>query len=209
MKPFLAGNAFSCRSAAISPYRTADSCAAIEQEGGCLGIRPRTRMTQAEHRNIRREEFVWALGSFCALNRIPFAPDLVLKEFPPPYTPETLVQAVRALGFKVREMACQAAALPKLKFPCLVLMQGEAEATPANAAANDELATEAAGETDQAPTPLAKRLAIVFEAGAERIVYFEGNSNSPKNATPAEFAALYDGNRDGVTANDARWLLAA
>lgn len=143
-----------------------------------------TGMDEQPNRNIGREEFIWALGSFCALNRIPFAPDLVLKEFAPPYTAQSLVQAVRALGFKIRETACQAAALPKLKLPCLALMRGEAETV--RAAANDE----AVGVETTAP---AQRLAIVFEASAERVVYFEGNSNTPKNSTLAEFAALYGG----------------
>ncbi len=150
---------------------------------------------------IRRDEFVWALGSFCALNRIPFAPELVLKEFPPPYTTDSVVQAVRTLGFKIREMACDAPSLVKLKFPCLALLR-EVPAPTENSTEDDvepttSEQTEAAEEKTAAPEC---RLAIVFEASAERIVYFEGNSNTPKSATPAEFAALYAGTA---------WLIAA
>lgn len=145
---------------------------------------------------IRRDEFVWALGSFCALNRIPFAPELVLKEFPPPYTTDSVVQAVRALSFKIREMACNVSTLAKLQFPCLALLRhtlGAAESPATNAgepAATGQTALDAMGEASPLPE---HRLAIVFEANAERIVYFEGNSNTPQSATPEEFSALYAG----------------
>ena len=32
---------------------------------------------------VLRDDFVWALGSVCALNRIPFDAELLLKQFPP------------------------------------------------------------------------------------------------------------------------------
>ncbi|MFP5409005.1 MAG: hypothetical protein ACLGGY_06970, partial [Gammaproteobacteria bacterium] len=42
-------------------------------------------------------DFVWALGSLCALNKIPFEAELLLKQFPPPCTTDTLIHAARAL----------------------------------------------------------------------------------------------------------------
>jgi len=160
-------------------------------------------MVLAGNRKIRRDEFVWALGSFCALSRIPFAPDLILKEFPPPYSTDSLIQAARSLGFKIRDLACDAASLAQLKLPCLVLMRAsqQSDETPEGAASSVDAPEDASvQESDAAGSAGQFRLAIVFEVGAERVVYFEGNSNTPKNVTPAEFAADYAG---------FAWLIAA
>jgi hypothetical protein len=82
----------------------------------------------------------------------------VLKEFPPPYTKDSVVQATRALGFKIREMACDVPMLVKLKFPCLALLREAPASTESSIAASEQAAAEAAGEAPEC------RLAIVFEA---------------------------------------------
>lgn len=46
-------------------------------------------------------DFVWSLGSFCALRRIPFDSQLLLRQFPPPHGEEALIRAARALGFRI------------------------------------------------------------------------------------------------------------
>lgn len=145
------------------------------------------RTSDVLNSRISRDELVWALGSFCALNRIPFAAELVLKEFPPPYTKDSVVQATRALGFKIREIACDVPMLVKLKFPCLALLREAPASTESSIAASEQAAAEAAGEAPEC------RLAIVFEANAGRIVYFEGGSNTPRGVTPAEFSVLFAG----------------
>ncbi|MFZ5463005.1 MAG: hypothetical protein ACOZB1_05620, partial [Pseudomonadota bacterium] len=45
-------------------------------------------------------DLVWALGSFCALNRQPLDGGLLVKQFPPPHGADTLIHAARALGFR-------------------------------------------------------------------------------------------------------------
>lgn len=42
-------------------------------------------------------DFLWAVGSLCNLRRKPFDPALVQREFPPPHTALTIVEALRAL----------------------------------------------------------------------------------------------------------------
>ena len=34
---------------------------------------------------VLTDGFIWALASLCRLHRVPFDPELVLKQFPPPY----------------------------------------------------------------------------------------------------------------------------
>ncbi len=67
-------------------------------------------------------DVVWAMGSFCALNRKPFDAELLAKQFPPPYTSDSFIHAARALGFRIKRRDCDSAALGKLNLPCLVVL---------------------------------------------------------------------------------------
>ena len=51
------------------------------------------------------EDVVWAMGSFCALNRTPFDSALLIQQFPPPHERHDLIAAVRALGLDAVEVA--------------------------------------------------------------------------------------------------------
>lgn len=74
---------------------------------------------------------VWALGSLYALNRIPFDAELLLKQFPPPYSSDTLIHASRTLGFRIKLKFREAADLGEVAVPCLALLapdpNGQAE----------------------------------------------------------------------------------
>lgn len=134
------------------------------------------------HTRLEGPALLWALGSFCALNRIPFDPDLLRRRFPPPYTAATLIQAARALGFKIRGKTCTADKITAQHLPCLAVVHSAAESQA------DLTETEQPGDT-----PPAVDLAIVSEATAERIVIFMAGSNTPEVITPAEFATRFAG----------------
>jgi subfamily B ATP-binding cassette protein HlyB/CyaB len=68
------------------------------------------------------EDIVWAMGSFCALNRKPFDAGLLIKQFPPPYTSDSFIHAARALGFRIKRRDCDSDALFALNFPCLAVL---------------------------------------------------------------------------------------
>lgn len=68
------------------------------------------------------EDIMWAMGSFCALNRKPFDAELLVKQFPPPYTSDSLIHAARALGFRIKRRDCDSAVLVSLNMPCLVVL---------------------------------------------------------------------------------------
>ena len=51
--------------------------------------------------SLGRESYVWAVGSLCALHRIPFNADLILRRFTQPYDIASLEQAAFAYDFKV------------------------------------------------------------------------------------------------------------
>jgi len=131
------------------------------------------------------EDLVWVMGSFCALNRKPFDPELLVRQFPPPYSADSLVHAARALGFRIKRQECAADAVATLNLPCLVVLHEEAVAAP----------TDAAETPDAVPSPLPRRSrpAIVVQAEADKVVLFLAGTNAPKTLSCAEFAACYTG----------------
>ena len=58
--------------------------------------------------DVLQSELLWALGSICALHRLPFAGELVEREFPPPCTHATLIAAGRALALRIRHIRLSA-----------------------------------------------------------------------------------------------------
>jgi ATP-binding cassette, subfamily B, bacterial HlyB/CyaB len=82
---------------------------------------------------VATRNFAWALGSLCALHRVPFDADLLLKAYPPPYTADTLVRAGRALGFKVKRRRVASKDLPRMPLPCLLETFPCTDTAPVNA----------------------------------------------------------------------------
>jgi subfamily B ATP-binding cassette protein HlyB/CyaB len=158
-------------------------------------------------------DIVWAMGSFCALNRKPFDADLLIKQFPPPYTSDSFIHAARALGFRIKRKNCDSVEIGKLNLPCLVVMneaesdkQSEADSTvlhsPAEiiSAQDIEAATGSSKNSvnepiDVTPIPVPRKYhpAIVGQVNDENVILFESGSNTPKAMTHAEFAERYAG----------------
>src|SRR5688572_2075995 len=99
--------------------------------------------------------FVWGLAAICQLHRRPFAPDLVLQQFAPPYGAASLEQAAVALELKagLRDVAPgELQALPK---PFLAILKPHEGAEPASAPSG---------------------LALVIECDSAKVLYLtEGN----------------------------------
>ncbi|BBP04405.1 peptidase C39 [Sulfuriferula plumbiphila] len=106
------------------------------------------------------------MGSFCALNRKPFDAELLARQFPPPYSADSLIHAARALGFKIKRQECGAADIGKLNLPCLVVLREE--------------------ESTHCP-------AIVIQTGEDSVALFDAGSNTPTHLTLQEFAARFTG----------------
>jgi subfamily B ATP-binding cassette protein HlyB/CyaB len=113
------------------------------------------------------EDFVWVLGSFCALNRKPFEAGLLLRQFPPPFGFDTLIHAARSLGFKIRRSDSDATGIGKLNLPCLVILGDEGKAR--------------------------QRPAIVIRAEDDAILLFEAGTNRPISLPMADFTRRYMG----------------
>jgi hypothetical protein len=71
---------------------------------------------------LSTESCLWSLGNLCRLHRIPFAAELVLQQFPPPYSQVVLQRAAEALGFKCGWRQVPVKRLAALPAPWLALV---------------------------------------------------------------------------------------
>ncbi len=124
------------------------------------------------------ETFVWGLQGMCHLQRIPFAPNLVLQQVAPPYDLNSLQQAAETLGLKAGVKQVAVADLANLPWPCLAVLKPAAVPHPAPSA-NEPItpaptAREGEGEGEDngeiAPPP-PYRLALVLKARRTTYVF--------------------------------------
>ena len=116
--------------------------------------------------HVPQSELLWALGSTCALHRLPFDAALVAREFPPPMTHATLISAGRALGLRIKETRLRVDKIAGMVFPLIVeLRKREGEASPS--------------------------LGIITAAKDSKLVLFRAGSNSPQALAMEEFAAEF------------------
>ena len=131
--------------------------------------------------------FVWALGAISQLNRIPFAPELVAQQFPPPHSAATFLEAAAALGFNAQRQSRAANEIPRDSLPCLALLKSEKKGTKAP----DDAAAQAGPDAGDGKP--AHALALVVEADDERIVLIESGAAARVTLTSAEFTLRYAG----------------
>ncbi len=137
----------------------------------------------ATERLLAAETFVWGLRGICRLHRVPFAPNVVLQQFPPPYSLLSLEQAATALGLRSGLRAVAASDLAALPVPFLAVLKA---AAPLGEAAGGREGAEA-----QPPPPC--RLAIVVKCDDHQVSYFERGRQHPAASTLDGFVAQYAG----------------
>ena len=138
---------------------------------------------------LQLHDLVWAMGSFCALNRKPFDPELLIQQFPPPYTSDSLINAARGIGLRIKRVDCAGSELSSLSLPCLILLHGETPKPQHDSVAQTEL-HESAQITPGLP-PV--RPAILVQAHADRMVLFLAGTNSPTTLTIGDFNRQFAG----------------
>ena len=138
-------------------------------------MRARARGRTAAPRSIPTHDLIWALGSFCALHGKPFDPALLIQQYPPPHGTDTLIRALRALGFKTDHRQCSVDRLADLAKPCIVLL---------------DQASEASGDAEPAD---AARLAMLVQTHPDRVVLFHAGTNTPTTYPIDEFDAIFQG----------------
>ncbi len=136
---------------------------------------------------VRKDDFVWLLGSLCQVLRLPFEARLAEQAFPPPYERARLLLAIAELGMRVGEATgCPGSSTP---MPCVALLRLEPGAEPAAADAAQADASGAGLECDATSflVPV-----LIFKAEAGRILYFAPRSNQAAVVTPEEFAQRFE-----------------
>ena len=147
------------------------------------------------------EDIVWAMGSFCALNRKPFDAELLIKQFPPPYSADSFIHAARALGFRIKRQECASNALANLNLPCMAVLH-EAEVEPNTtellvAEHIEQLPVTDSATTPSEPSVVVRKVhpAIIVQIDDKNVLLFEAGTNTPKPMNHAEFATRFTGTR--------------
>ncbi|GBL46865.1 cyclolysin secretion ATP-binding protein [Sulfuriferula multivorans] len=153
--------------------------------------------------SVEGRALVWVLGSICQLNRVPFDPALLSQHFPPPYTLETLLHALKAYGFKAEAKSIAGRDLAQLIFPCVALVRAP-EVPQANdvvdavsARSDFGAAATALAESRPEPQPQAapvpnQSFTLFVKADAGRILYFEPGHDTPQTLTVEEFDTRFE-----------------
>jgi len=119
---------------------------------------------------LARETLLWAVGSLCQVHRIPFEPQFLQQQFPPPHTTTTLIQVLQEVGLELRYAQLSADGLPTFQLPCLALLK------PVEDAEGDD------GEEEQET-----KLALIARLEEGRILWFPAGSNTPQLESTEEF----------------------
>jgi subfamily B ATP-binding cassette protein HlyB/CyaB len=127
---------------------------------------------------LTAEDFVWLVGSLCQLSRVPFDAALLTQRFPAPHDRRQLLEACRALDFRVGESAIGRAA-----FPCVAFLKGGASRPALLLKADRErLLYFAAGSEAASTLPLAQ-----FAERFERDVLLVRHEESPESTSTGAF----------------------
>lgn len=131
---------------------------------------------------IDTRELVWAMGTFSAIHKRAYDPALLLQQFPGPHNAGSLIQAARALGFRIQRKACDIAQLASCHMPLLVVLSPSADVN----------AEAPAAELNENPSPA--RLALLCQLTDLHVTLFLANHSEPTRYSKEEFKGLYRGN---------------
>lgn len=119
---------------------------------------------------ISSDEFIWGLGSLCALNRVAFDSKLVLNQFPLPHMSDAFIRAIRHIGFKAKNITCLPHKLQNLSFPCFAFVKPK----------NTQVGTGAS-------------IVLLSDASSEQVILFEPGTNVPLELSLEAFSERYLG----------------
>jgi len=134
---------------------------------------------------IDSRDFLWAVGSLCNIHRKPFDAALVQREFPPPHSALSVVEALRALEFDAQIIECDCHRILKSALPRIVFLR------PRPGPGLSDVAGERQNDSGATARPFVPELLAKVEAG--RVLLFPACSNEPRVCPLAEFEAAYSG----------------
>ena len=116
---------------------------------------------------LKTAHLLWALGSLCALKKMPFDAEIFLQQFPPPYSSDTLLLAARELGLRIKRKKKSIAALDHRSLPCLAL----------------RITT----------TDGSAKLDLISDTTPDNIVFFSTGENNSTSQSHEDYAAEFSG----------------
>jgi len=167
---------------------TAESAehAALSAQTPAIGL-ARPQDPDKQGAEVGRLELIWLLGSIASIFRVPFDPQLVEREFPPPCSRHTVDAALRSLGLRTGWLDVDAKSADDARFPLPAIAfprKGNAE-----------------GDAREL------RPALLVRADDARVLYFPCGSDKPQTASLAElrqrFGDLLIVSKAPEAANDA------
>ena len=131
---------------------------------------------------------VWSLGTLCQLHRVPFAPELLRHQFPPPVTQGILLRAAQALGFKCGWKNLPAGDLASLTLPLIALLKAKDQA---EAIADRSGANPPSDKIPREPGHSLHDLALVLRCDSAKVTYLREGHREPVTETLEQFRAQF------------------
>ena len=122
--------------------------------------------------SLRKDDFVWVLGSLCQFHRIPFDGASLLGQFPPPHTVGQLIEAARELGFETGECRATGEPVSRMPLPCIGFLRGDHGGSADSSRAQPHRATKL-------------QPVLIVKADDRRVLYFAAGSEQPETV-PAD-----------------------
>ncbi|MDD2701205.1 MAG: ABC transporter transmembrane domain-containing protein [Sideroxydans sp.] len=134
---------------------------------------------------------LWLIGSLSRIFRLPFDPQLIRQQFPPPYSRVAVLNALQALDFKVGERNLDTktlATLDQLPFPAVAFLRPPpAEQATAKPEAEQESAAPESDAPEQEEAPPITVPVLLIKASGGQVLFFRAGSESPETIPQAEF----------------------
>lgn len=131
---------------------------------------------------LSNQHFVWAIGGLCALHKIPFDAQLLIRSFVPPYDLISLQAALQSYGFQVGVETLDLHDVHPAVFPVLTFLESPPNTEPSL----DQNAEEAKKEE-------LLNLAIVLKCDKERVLWIKPGTEQPETVEYSAFAAQVTG----------------
>ncbi len=136
---------------------------------------------------LSNNSFVWAVGNLCALHKIPFDAQLLIRSFVPPYNLISLQAALQSFSFIVGLERFDLQNIHPLAFPILVILQP----TEKNNAHTNSV-KEKNGQEHIGPE-VDTKLALVFKCDKDRVLWIESESENPETISYSNFLTRVTG----------------
>lgn len=142
------------------------------------------------------QDMLWLIGSLSRIFRIPFDPQLIRQQFPPPYSRTSFLNALQALEFKVGERNLDAktlASLEHIPFPAVAFLRDSAT-TKDTAQPEQNIAPANVQGDEVAPTEEQPKLidpVLLIKAADGKVLFFRAGAEAPETIALNEFFKLF------------------